>query len=352
MDNIVNALPEFDPVRDLPDHFLMILYGMRRSGKTVLLKHMLESMHQRLLYHEVYLFCSTIDVNPDQYSFIPKSAQFADVNNLDYHLRKIIDNQKEKKRVLREKNKDCGQDKKEKKKMFENEESDEEESKVLIKQTRETGTLSRQAAMREIYDPEEYKDNDYHPVLLIMDDCVNENAVRESAYLRLVAIGGRHIDISCIILSQCVAGSASVPPAVRTQADMIGVVAQPRSRVERDLLSEQYLTSENRQGSKVEGLVVLNKVTEMQHRALMISTVSPSARNYLDYAYKYGPVPFPPCSEDFKMGTDEQWNLVMKKKMKDGDGKNLPNPFSHKSELPQHKKTGEYLRGNSEHLYW
>jgi predicted AAA+ superfamily ATPase len=60
MDNIVNSIPEFDPIRDLPDHFLMIMYGMRRSGKTVMLKHMLEQLQDRLQYHEVYLFCGTI----------------------------------------------------------------------------------------------------------------------------------------------------------------------------------------------------------------------------------------------------------------------------------------------------
>jgi hypothetical protein len=82
---------------------------------------------------------------------------------------------------------------------------------------------------------------------------------------------------------------------------MIAVVAQPRSRIERELLAEQYLTSENKDSSKKDGLQVLNKITETQHRALFISTISPSARSYLDFAYRYGPVPFPPCDEDFKV---------------------------------------------------
>jgi hypothetical protein len=130
---------------------------------------------------------------------------------------------------------------------------------------------------------------------------------------------------------------------------MIAVVAQPRSRIERELLAEQYLTSENKDSSKKDGLQVLNKITETQHRALFISTISPSARSYLDFAYRYGPVPFPPCDEEFKLGTQEQWDLVQKKKKK--NGKNLPNPFAHAVDLPQ-TKSGEYLNGNSDHLFW
>lgn len=202
MDNIVNSIPEFDPIRDLPDHFLMIMYGMRRSGKTVMLKHMLEQLQDRLQYHEVYLFCGTIDVNPDQYSFIPSSAQFSDVENLDYHLRKIVDGQKENKKKHRDR---FNGKEPEKKKLFEKENESGSDSdsdpEPLLQQPKEVGTMSRHAAMKEIYDPRsQYEDAEYKPILIIMDDCVNENAVRNSSYLRLVAIGGRHIDISCIIL--------------------------------------------------------------------------------------------------------------------------------------------------------
>ena len=65
---------------------------------------------------------------------------------------------------------------------------------------------SHESREKEIVDPDEYKDCDVKPILIILDDCVNENSVRTSPYLRLLAIGGRHIMISCIILSQVVAG--------------------------------------------------------------------------------------------------------------------------------------------------
>lgn len=95
-------LPTFNPITDLPEHFLMLVYGLRRSGKTVLMKYLMEQMQERLKYTEVYVICATLDVNPEQYDFVPKSSQFSDVENLDYRLRTIVDNQKQKMKEYRE----------------------------------------------------------------------------------------------------------------------------------------------------------------------------------------------------------------------------------------------------------
>jgi hypothetical protein len=344
----VTSIPEFDPMKDVPDHFLMIIYGIRRSGKTFMLKHMLESMYERLQFHETYVICSTLDVNPDQYSFLPKTAQFSDVANIDYHLRKIYDNQK---RNMQKRKEAGGKDKHDMEKLYDDQTED--GGGVLHRQTKDLVTLSRAAAMNEIYKPEEYQDDSgYHPVLLILDDVVSENAVRSSPYLKNVAIAGRHLHISCIILSQAVAGSASVPPAVRIQADLVLCVAQPRSRNERDLLAEQFLTSENRDNAKTEALKMMDKVTEVQHRAIVMSTVCPNARSYIDYLFMYGPVPNPPTSADFKLGTEEQWSHCDKKPCT-GKGKSLPNPFGGKPDLPKNQKTGEYfIRMKKDDLYW
>ena len=355
MTEYVNAIPEFNPVTDLPDHFFCIYYGIRRCGKTVMLRHMLYEMQERLAFHEVYLFSATIDVNStNQYDFIPKCAQFGDIKNIDYHLRTIVDKQKNNKRI-REENKSPGDTSP--KKLFGKKKKGPDTGKVLTDNDN-VMTLSRQAAMEEILDPEEYhdEDSDYHPLLIILDDCVNENSIRHSTYLNLLAVGGRHLHISVIILSQLVAGSGSVPPIIRTQADCIAVVAQPRSLNERNLIAEQYLTSENRPSSKADGLQLMNAVTEKKHRALFISTVASNARSYIDYAFKYGPVPFPALDPEFKIGTEEQWNLCDKKKK--NKGKNLPNPFANKMDLHTHKATGDYLNGLSgdlegrAKLYW
>jgi len=345
MNDSVDLLPAFNPVTDLPEHFLVIMYGLRRSGKTVLMKYLLSQMEDRMKYSEIYVICGTLDVNPDQYDFIPKSAQFSDVENLDYRLKLIVDKQKQDMKNFREK-----KGKLEFKKKYENasdDEASEDECPTPLKHI----SKSRVAAKREIVDEEQYKDCDVKPVLLILDDVVSEQAVRNSSYLRLLAIGGRHIMISCIILSQVVAGSASVPPSVRTQADTIIVVANPRSRVERELIAEQYLCAGNESGAKSIGLNLLSKVTEVEHRALVISTCAPNARAYPDYCFKVGPCPYPPTPDGWKMGTDEQW--AYQRKSKKPKSKELPNPLKRHNELPMNMKTGEYLRGlEDEEVYW
>ena len=59
MNDSVDLLPAFNPVTDLPEHFLVIMYGLRRSGKTVLMKYLLSQMEDRMKYSEIYveLFC-------------------------------------------------------------------------------------------------------------------------------------------------------------------------------------------------------------------------------------------------------------------------------------------------------
>lgn len=349
MSEYVSAIPELNPITDFPDHFFIILYGIRRCGKTVMLRHMLYEMRERLQHHEVYLFSATIDLNPKQYDFIPKEAQFSDVRNIDYHLRKIVDKQKQRKAEFQELQKNA-----QPKKMFA---SKEEKKTDKITKYDNTMTLSRKAAMKEILDPDAFcvddSTSDYHPLLIVLDDVVNENSIRHSAYLNLLAIGGRHLDISVVILSQMVAGSGSVPPIIRTQADMIAVVAQPRSLNERNLIAEQYLTSENRPSSKADGLRLMNAITEIQHRALFISTVSSNARSYIDFSFKYGPVPYPHPDPDFTIGTDDQWGDQRDKRNKSknsssnsGGGK-LPDPFTHATDLPKNKK-GEYISPDDE----
>lgn len=344
MNDSVDLLPGFNPVTDLPENFLVIMYGLRRSGKTVLMKYLLSQMEERLKHTEIYVICGTLDVNPDQYDFIPKSAQFSDVENLDYRLKLIVDQQKANMKNFREKKGKI--DFRKKYEHASESEASEDETPTPLKHT----SKSRVAAKREIVDAEQYKDCDVKPVLIILDDVVSENAVRTSSYLRLLAIGGRHIMISCIILSQVVAGSASVPPSVRTQADTIIVVANPRSRVERELIAEQYLCAGNESNAKQIGLNLLSKTTEVEHRALVISTCAPNARAYPDYCFKVGPCPYPPTPDGWKLGTDEQWSY--QRKAKKPKSKELPNPLRRHTELPMDMKTGEYLRGIEDEVFW
>ena len=301
--DVVARLDVFEPEEILPEHFFCIFYGIRRSGKTVMLRYLLSELGDRLENHKAYLFSSTAEISPEQYDFLPDKAKFPNISELEFDLGEIVGKQK--------------------------------------------------AAIKLFH---EGKEEEPDPVLIILDDCVSENIVRHSPSLNTLAVSGRHIKISVVILSQVVSGSGSVPPIIRTQADTVFVVANPRSEVERKLLAEQYLTAENSFGGKQKGLAVLGAATSDQYRALVITTTDSSARRYVDYLFLYGPVPE---HVDLRIGTEEQWAeseaSPMQTKKKTSSKKkdvpkptSLPNPFNYTPELPS--INGEYINSLSENL--
>lgn len=304
MADVVARLDEFEPDNILPDDFFIIFYGIRRSGKTVMLRYMLSELADRLENHKVYLFSSTAEISPEQYDFVPEKAKFPNISELEFDLGEIVNKQK--------------------------------------------------GAIKLFH---EGKEAEPEPILILLDDCVSENVVRHSPSLNALAVSGRHIKISVIILSQVVSGSGSVPPIIRTQADAIFIVANPRSEVERKLVAEQYLTAENSYGGKQKALSVLGAATSDQYRALVITTTDSSARRHVDYLYLYGPVPE---HVELKLGTDEQWaeseatpvgKSTKKKNSKNKNGEKpttLPNPFTWTPELPS--VNGEFINALSEQL--
>lgn len=167
---------------------------------------------------------------------------------------------------------------------------------------------------------------------------------------------GRHMFISVVILSQVVTGSGSVPPIVRTQADAIFVVANPRSKIERKLLVEQYLTPCKVSKEETTGDQILDKATSVQFRALIILTTDSSARDYEEFLILYGPVDDDKVPEDFKLGSPEQWEdeheekLPHRKKQKMEKPKKLPNPFDSTPELHMNSR-GDFIRGLSDDLF-
>lgn len=304
--DVVARLQEFDPDLLLPDDFFILMYGIRRSGKSVMLKYMLSELDNKLQDHEVYLFSGTAEVNPEQYDYVPPKARFPNIAELEVELSQIVGKQKQK--------------------------------------------------IKEFH---EGRGDEPSSILIIFDDCVSENSMRHSPSLNALAISGRHMKISVVILSQAVTGSASVPPVVRIQCDCIIVVAQPRSETERKLISEQYLTAEQSFAGKQKGLSVLAAATSVQYRALVILTTDSSARRYTEYLYTYGPVDE---NVEVQLGTQEQWaesegnpaakeKKPVKKKAKTEQKNNstLPNPFNWTPPLPT-DNTGEYLNGLSDNL--
>ena len=282
------------PYDDLPEYFLCIYYGLRRSGKTTMLRTMLFEMQDRLEDHFVYLFSTTAEVTPEDYLYIPKKAKFNQLGELEHDLGKIVSEQK--------------------------------------------------AKMKAFHDGE--SENEPDSILIILDDCVSESSIRNCPSLNTLAVAGRHLHISVIILSQVVAGSGSVPPIIRTQADLIFVVAHPRSERERSLIAEQYLTADGSMNARRRGMEVMAAVTDEQYRALVILTTDSSARKFEEYLLMYGPVDDALVDPDFKLGTEDQWkeedpNSTRREKRKfqptarakNPEATHLPNPFSHAPDL-------------------
>ncbi len=295
----VDRLYDLDPSNDLPENFFIIMYGLRRSGKTTMLRYMLFEMQDRLDEYEIYLFSGTAEVSPEDYEYIPKKAKFPNVKEMEMDLQRLISKQKKRK-----------------------------------------------------------KEKDETKILMIFDDVVSESVVRHSDSLNFLAVGGRHINICVVILSQVVTGSGSVPPIVRTQADAIFVVANPRSELERKLLVEQYLTPSKLNEGHKRAEIIMDSATAVQYRALIIMTNDSSARRLEDFLWLYGPVP-EEIDEDFRLGTEEQWEnesdaeerpskRQKRRPMLKERSQNLPNPFSKSPALP--KERGLFIRGLSENL--
>lgn len=295
----VDRLYDFDPSHDLPENFFIIMYGLRRSGKTTMLRYMLWEMQDLLKDYEIYLFSGTAEVSPEDYEYIPKKAKFPNIKEMEMDLQRLISKQKKRK-----------------------------------------------------------KEKEPGHMLMIFDDVVSENIVRHSDSLNFLAVGGRHINISVVVLSQVVTGSGSVPPIVRTQADAIFVVANPRSELERKLLVEQYLTPSKLNEGHKRAEIILDSATAVQYRALVIMTIDSSKRRLEDFLWLYGPVP-EDLEDDFQLGTDEQWeneseseerpNKRQKRRpMTKERSQNLPNPFQKTPSLP--KDRGQFIQGLSKNL--
>lgn len=238
---------DWNPLESLPEHFLIIMYGLRRSGKTVMMKQLLYDIYERIQAHAVYLFSQTASVNKEQYEWLPGGEfSISDISgaNLEMKLRDIIQEQKE--RIAGSddqmgdgsKKKSGGDSKKAGKRKREDKDDDknakkgkgQEARKSQANQLKRDSHKNMRTQKNHGVDVDELiqkqreapKELDRcKDVLIILDDCCNDQAVRSASSLGYLATCGRHIRISVVILSQVVAGSGSVPPVVRTQADTI-----------------------------------------------------------------------------------------------------------------------------------
>lgn len=352
-----SQLCQFHPSEDLPKDFMLIIYGKRRTGKTTMLLHMLESMKDRFKNHETYVFSGTANCNPQQWKNFPSCCVHTDLGTMNERLLQLQDEQmrsirNEIKRQIACKNGDSHIDQtssvneplndgsmvefacKQKKRK--------RESKVVYthcstSKTNYTYKNNRLREMRNKQKPilietpadededggdgtgitdamidEVLRSGDFDAAfmphkLIILDDVVDSDTVRHSQGLNSLAVAGRHWYFTVILLSQCICGSGSVPPIIRLNTDFIICVYNPRSKNERKLLSEQYLSPANTDSDA--GLKLLADITRVPFRAIVIDNTNVTATKYRDFIYMYGPTPEPPhhITKSFQMGTESQW---------------------------------------------
>jgi hypothetical protein len=117
----------------------MHIYGQRRTGKSVALRHLLHDVKD--WYKKAYVFSETIHLQPDLFDYIPKHNQF---NSFDqYKLQEIYNEQ-------------------------------------------ETYILKNISAGK--------KKEDLNYVLVLFDDCINDTNFRSSEILKRIHISGRHVN--------------------------------------------------------------------------------------------------------------------------------------------------------------
>ncbi len=228
-------LKHLNPIENLPDdHFLAIIYGVRRSGKTTMLKQLVYDLYPRVSSYEVHVFCSTASFNASvSYDWVPKKAIVSDTSDIEARMAELLSRQKEKLEKLAKEGKIGSKDKSKQTKPAAAGKPSAKAEKPSGKRSnpnhaheKEKKQKLTEAAKYALKAGDDDGDDEVADMLVIMDDVCSEDSIRYSKSMGTVAMNGRHYRISCIILSQMVAGSGSVPPRVRTQV-------RPRTRARR-----------------------------------------------------------------------------------------------------------------------
>ena len=217
----------FDPLT-LPKNFAMAIYGQRRSGKSVILKDVLNKVKK--WYKNAYLFSETIDDQPMLYNFIPKENRFNSFNQ--EAIRKLYEKQQG--YVRREMDKNPKVDK-----------------------------------------------TKLDHILIIFDDCINDTKFRSSEILNKIHVSGRHSCVANIVLSQYIGGSGGLNAVCRTNVDVV-ISLFLKGEYHRELLITQYLSMVN----KKIGNQVYRALCSEEYHAIVIENYKTS-QEYNEFVHWY-----------------------------------------------------------------
>lgn len=254
---LAEMLPELDFEELLPENFFVIVYGVRRTGKTHAVSCLLEQIKDRFDF--AYLFSSTAGLHKNQkgeldFDMIRDEAKFEGYE--EGLLQRIMERQK---KVLEHNN-----------------QTDRERDKKPNK------------------------------TLLIFDDFVHDPKIRWSKVFTELPVLGRHYELSVICLSQGYSQVASggLNKATRQNADLV-MTFLPRNMNDLERISEWYLTKE-----KIENMHLVRSVCQEKNQLMAMDLSQPHLVEYMDYCYKYkAPAKVP----KYELGK-VQWKIAKEEK--------------------------------------
>lgn len=334
--SLSTRIRKFRPAEDLPEDFVVIFYGARRSGKSTMMVRMLEEMKDRFENVEVHLWSASAESDPAEYRFFPEKYIHSDIGNINKEIGELMEQQE--KAVYKEAARQLkGQPGSSSHGVNEDKTTVEVSHKPKSKKSTQAKGIYSSKGKEKMKVGGSHKIHEIHPMyddlvgevgvkqikrafrekridtrtiphkLIILDDVVHEDSIRYSPNLVKLGVLGRHQFFSVIILSQCITGSCSVPPSIRINSDVIVTMYNPRSVHERALLINQYLTPCG--ANKETGVELMCEITSVPYRAVVLSQVDHHSIDYSEFMYFYGPnepvqdVPF----GELQFGTKEQW---------------------------------------------
>ena len=225
----------------------IIIYGPRGSGKTFLCSDLIYKMRDN--FDLIYLFSNTAKLQKNVFDFIPNKIEGYDEDVLQ----EIVTKQKNQ-----------------------------------VQLSHSTGC-------------------DIKKIIVVFDDVISNNKIRNSPILNDLYVSGRHLRITPILLSQSIGGKSGIPIVIRDNSDMV-FSFYPSTIYDKKLIYERYLSMKDLK----EAYQLIEDLTHERFSvmAIMNNKICQS-RNYTDYVYSYKADKI----KEFKIGSNEEVSAKTTKKV-------------------------------------
>lgn len=226
------GIKPFNP-KDIIEYATIMVFGARRIGKTHLVTWLLSKIHSR--FDRVVLMSQTIEFQPDAWDFIPEDDKISRFD--EGFISELITKQRQKIEKARNSIMNNGKGKYRRR------------GSVVKKTAAPSGDKLRDMISKKV-----------PHVCLILDDIINDPAVRRSALLAKLFVSGRHLRITLIILSQSAARSAVLSGVMRANVDLI-FTSEMDSQDDYETVAELFFC---RDGKRI-GIERIKQLTQAQY---------------------------------------------------------------------------------------